>query len=228
MATMPKNARAEGRPQSSRIMMAILGPVGRLEHAPQDYLAIVSNPRIQIRKHGSALLVAAALLSGCGARSALATASPTVNPSVIASTDPDVQAVSLSATSGIAGVGLTKCSVAGYVGHVAADGTVAQVAGIGIVAHGSLVKNYVDLSGKEPELKTDDPAFVVQYSGTIRELTLGGPGSAGWIDITNAICVVVDDTPYFYVTGSWVDAIGARGSTPPGPFQTKDLPAPLP
>lgn len=164
------------------------------------------------------VLFAAVILAGCGARGALATTAPTANPSVVASTDADVQAVSLAATAGIAGDGLAKCAAAAYASHVA---------GIGIVAHGTLVKDYVALSGKEPELMTADPAFVVQYSGTIRELSMG-PGSPGWIDITDAICVAIDGTPFDYVTGPWVDSTGASGIPPAGPYDTKDLPAPLP
>jgi hypothetical protein len=166
-------------------------------------------------------LFAIAVLVGCGARGAVVSPSTSANAqtSAAASPAPDVEPVSMTASSGLAADGLLKCTVSAYADHVA---------GIGIVAHGNLVKDYVPLSGKEPELMTDHPVFVVQYSGTIRELSMGGPGSAAWIDIQNAVCAVIDGESYNYVSGPWVDSNGKTGSPPPAPYYTKTLPAPLP
>jgi hypothetical protein len=161
------------------------------------------------------------LVAACGSVGVSASPDTTVAPSASpqASAAADVAPVSMSAPSALAAEGIRQCVPRIYT---------LQVVGIGIVIHGNLVKNYVALSGKEPELMTDDPAFVVQFSGTIREINIGGPGNAGWIDIHDAICVVVDGTPYHYVTGSWVDSKGVIGSSPPGPYDTMDLPPPLP
>jgi hypothetical protein len=136
-----------------------------------------------------------------------------------ASTVIEVLPVSLSATSGPAADGLATCHLATYA---------KQIAGIGIVAHGTLVKEYVPVTGREPELDTASPLFVVQFSGTIREISMGGPGTPGWIDIQNAVCVVVGGEPLYFVTGPWVDGAGQSGTPQPAPYDTKDLPTPLP
>jgi hypothetical protein len=164
------------------------------------------------------IVLALAILAGCAPHGVVGSPTPldTDLSSPVASNVIEVLPVSLSATTGPAADGLAKCHVATYA---------KQIAGIGIVAHGTLVKEYVPVTGREPELDTASPVFVVQYSGAIREIVLGG---AGWIEDQNAVCVVIDGQPIHYVLGPWKDGTGASGTPEPAPYDTKDLPTPLP
>jgi len=132
---------------------------------------------------------------------------------------PDVTPVSLSAPSTLAAEGIRLCGVQQWA---------KEVGGIGIIDHARLLPYYVPLTGREPEIQRDTPAFVVQYSGQIRLPLRGGPGSAGYTDATGTTCVVLDGAPRFYITGPATDSLGRPSTPEPAPLDTKDLPAPLP
>ncbi|MHB8892035.1 MAG: hypothetical protein ACYC65_08305 [Candidatus Limnocylindrales bacterium] len=84
------------------------------------------------------------------------------------------------------------------------------------------------LTGREPEIKSDDPVFVVLFSGSLRLALRGGPGSAVYTDIESPTCVFMNGGPIWYGTGPWVDSNGNKGTPEPAPLMDRDLPAPLP
>ncbi len=104
-----------------------------------------------------------------------------------------------------------------------------QIKGIGILSRARLLPEYVPLTGREPEIQSDAPVFVVQLAGTIRLPIRGGRGAPGYLDVEDATCVVLGDGwPTWYVTGPSVDSAGNRRTPEPAPYMDKSLPAPLP
>ncbi len=161
---------------------------------------------------------ATVLVAGCGS---IAGSGSTGAPSTSSAptVDADVTAVSLSAPSTTAAEGIAACNVQKWS---------KALGGIGIIDHARLLPYYVPLTGREPEIQRDSPAFVVQFSGPIRLVTRGGPGSAAYVDIQGATCVVLDGAPVWYMSGPWTYPNGQTGTPEPAPLDTKDLPAPLP
>jgi hypothetical protein len=132
---------------------------------------------------------------------------------------PGVTAVSLSSTSGDAAAGILACGVRKYA---------ANIQGMGIVASARTLPQFVRLTGREPEIQSDAPVFVVEFTGPLRLPLRGGVGSAAYRDIDNATCAVIDGWPIWYATGSWVDSLGNRGAPEQAPMPDKSLPTPLP
>jgi hypothetical protein len=80
---------------------------------------------------------------------------------------------------------------------------------------------YVPLWGTEPEIQTDDPAWVFWFEGVV---TIP-------IDITerDPVCVVVHGEPsWFSVGASYLDGEWVAAKPPPGGGPTKALPAVTP
>jgi len=69
-----------------------------------------------------------------------------------------------------------------------------KIGGMGLIAAASLVRNYAPLTGLEPELRSDQPAWVIQFTGEVPQLL----ARETWID---PICVVIGGSPGFYATG---------------------------
>jgi len=181
-----------------------------------------------MRRRTSLLAVVLALVAGCAAASPGGTATPVTPHSptptdagaTLAPPDPDeVTAVSLSATDQKLVAEMQDCGV-----NVWSK----QVAGIGILAHATLLPDYVPLTGREPEVASSEPVLAVRYSGTIRVGFRGNPGSATWKDVDGLTCVFVAGFGHMYTTGPWVDSLGRSGTPDLGAHVTKALPAPLP
>jgi hypothetical protein len=167
----------------------------------------------------SALLLFAACSPSAGEPTPSSPAAPTAAPSTaptVLAVDANITPVSLTAPGGVAADGIAACGVGAH-----RD----QVQGIAVVAPASVLPHYVPLTGDEPEIKTDQPAFVVLYSGTIR---LPLRGQAVYSDITGATCVFIDGWPTWFSTGPWVDPLGNTGTPLPAPLMDKKLPPPLP
>lgn len=125
-------------------------------------------------------------------------------------TSPDVQAAASDAPGGVAqqppaapvdtaltqvsrsnpgpeaGAILDLCGAAGF--------DLAGISGMAKVAHARDLPRYVRLTGREPEIQTDAPAWVVAYSG---RMTL--PRALGWAE--DPICVVIDGERTVFLTG---------------------------
>jgi len=68
------------------------------------------------------------------------------------------------------------------------------IAGMGLIDHASDASLYAPLTGREPELKSSVPAWMIQLQGWVPQLR----GGEVWID---PICVVIDGYGGFYATG---------------------------
>jgi hypothetical protein len=160
------------------------------------------------------------LVAGCAqaAPAAVSTPIPTAQASPSESSSGDVDGVSLSAPTSQAEAGIKACGVRAHA---------TQIHGIGILARARLLPEYVPLTGREPEIQSDSPAFVVQFTGRIRLWDRAGPESAPFTDSEDATCVMLDEWPTWYVTGPWFDSDG-RHAPEPAPMMDKTLPAPLP
>jgi hypothetical protein len=131
----------------------------------------------------------------------------------------DLTPVSLSAPSAMAADGIRLCGV---------QQRATQIAAIGIIDHARLLPYYVPLTGREPEIQTDSPAFVVQFSGTIRMNPRGQPGHPAYVDAQGVTCIVLNGVPITYVLGPSTDSLGHSYTPEPAPMDTRALPAPLP
>jgi hypothetical protein len=170
-----------------------------------------------------AVVLAAVVLGQLGrsAPAAIPGASASQSPSTpaISAEVSDVTPVSLSAPSPAAAAGIRLCLVRSWA---------TQVAGIGIIDHARLLPYYVPLTGQEPEIQNDSPAFVVQFSGTIPLPVIGGRGSGRGGPIIDPLCVVLKGLPIWFATGPWMDSNGHIETPKPAPLDTRALPAPLP
>jgi hypothetical protein len=170
------------------------------------------------------VVVGAAVVMGSRPRpSDLASASPTPpagSPSEIAATglpvDTSIEPVSLSHPSPEAAEALRICQVNEGIG---AD----QVSGMGRIPHARDAFRYVPLTGLEPEIQTDAPAWIVTFTG---EVPMPKSGEI-WIDPT---CIVVGGGGGMYATGPVEITSSHVTVTPPPGNQQPDLalPPPLP
>ena len=114
--------------------------------------------------------------------------------------DPSIQPVSRSSPGPDAQAALDACNVDSL-----GDGT---IAGMGLVPEANQVRNYAPLTGREPELQSAAPAWMIQFSGDIPQLLAGEV----WRD---PICVVIDGSPGWYATGDVIVSSGAVVSPEP-------------
>lgn len=101
--------------------------------------------------------------------------------------DASIEPVSLSDPSSEAADALRICQVADNIG---AD----MVSGMGRIDHARDAVRYASLTGVEPEIQTDAPAWIVTFKG---EVPMPMSGET-WIDPT---CIVVGGDGGFYATG---------------------------
>lgn len=130
--------------------------------------------------------------------------------------DPAITPVSVSDPFSAAGRALRDCLADQYLGPIA-------ITGIGRIPHARDAVRYVPLTGLEPEIQTDDPAWIITYSGEVPMLK----GGEDWIDPT---CIVVAGHGGFYATGP-VRNLGSGVVTAPVPPLVEPdlvLPSPLP
>lgn len=119
-----------------------------------------------------------------------------------------VTPVSMSNLSAEAAEVVRLCGVRQYL---------SQVAGMGQVPHARDLPNYVNLTGREPEVQGDEPIWAVAFTGQIALTTRSRAGTAM---ATNPTCVVVGDVaagngiPEWMMTGPVTDAMGTRTPEP--------------
>ena len=108
----------------------------------------------------------------------------------------DLAAVSKSDPSPDASIALDACSITDTKGVFGKNGPLGidLVVGMGQVPHARDAAKYVRLAGVEPEIQTDDPAWLIVVSGPI-QLPLGPK-------MWDATCVYVDGTATWFITGN--------------------------
>jgi hypothetical protein len=130
------------------------------------------------------VIAAACSPSGAIASPPVPPASPTV---AVEAPGPagDLVPVSISNPSPGAADAFAKC-------HLGDQYSFDHVAGMGQVPTAMDLLHYVPLNGREPQLKEDGPAWVIQFRGDL-------PMRDGFW--TDPICVVTAETSGFYATG---------------------------
>ncbi len=127
-----------------------------------------------------------------------ASSSPPSAPSTtfppVVPVDPSIDPVSLSKPSADAAEALRICQVVDVHG-------VEKVTGMGRIDHARDAIRYAPLTGREPELATDEPAWMITFGG---ELPMPKINQV-WIDPT---CIVVNDDGGIFATGPRISATG--------------------
>jgi hypothetical protein len=138
------------------------------------------NDRVPRRRHalsrlslrvGGAILVAACV--GCRAP-------------VSSSPEPTISPVSISNPNPGAKDAFEKCHIGDMI-------LIEKVAGMGQIPSAKDLLHYVPLTGREPQLQEESPAWVIQIKGEVQQF-----GNEIWID---PICIVTANDHGFYATG---------------------------
>lgn len=143
---------------------------------------------------------------------------PTPSPSPAAvggetpTADGTIAAVSASNPSAEAADAMARCQVGESI-------PLTMVAAMGRVPSARDVPRYVPLTGKEPEIQTDAPAWVIQLSG---DIPMPQSGEV-WRD---PVCVVVAGGSGYYATGPVTNTATGEVMTPTGPAVPPDLKLP--
>ena len=159
--------------------------------------------------------LAAGAIVGVVVGAALLRSGSAVNPGEVGSPVPSLAAleqVSLSNPTGEERDVMLQCRVLEYPD---------QVVGMAKVPNASDLPLYVRLTGNEPEIQTDKPAWVVSFGGEVRIPTVS---QAGIITATTPTCVIVDGVRSWFLTGPSVDSLGERRE----PITETDPPLKLP
>ena len=102
------------------------------------------------------------------------------------SLEPTISPVSISNPSPGAKDAFEKCHIGDMI-------PIEKVAGMGQVSSAKDLLHYVPLTGREPQLQEESPAWVIQITGELRQR-----GNEIWIDPT---CIVTANDFGFYATG---------------------------
>lgn len=187
--------------------------------------------------HGLAAVLTLALLVGCDAhgpvdqsrpviteRPAASPVDRSVAPADIAESGVSVEAaitpVSLSQPPADAARAFDVCSVRGWVDQKG----IGVIAGLGRTEHAIDAPHYARLTGREPELQSEKPAWIVQFRGEIR---------MPWSNTVyvDPACIVVDGGDGgFFSTGA-AREVGSEVTTTPRPVAAepdRTLPPPRP
>jgi hypothetical protein len=116
---------------------------------------------------------------------------PTSTPAASRPLDPAIAAVSRSHPGPDAQRAMDLCGVRGY--------GIGTVGGMGLIANAKRVPDYVPLTGREPELAVDKPAWVVAFQGWIPMVTRS---RSPITEVENPVCVVIDGAPVLFLTGA--------------------------
>lgn len=98
------------------------------------------------------------------------------------------------------------------------DDQMDQIIGMGLVPRGRDLPRYINISGTEPEIDSDSPAWAITLRGEVPQPT----SHEVWIDPT---CVIIDGEQGYFATGGGYKVLesGKRGpfipplETTPGP-----------
>lgn len=108
--------------------------------------------------------------------------------------DESIEAVSASRPSDEAATAMELCGVA----HIGTE----NIVGMGRIMRAQDAWHYVPLTGREPELQTSSPAWIITFRGEVNMPR----GQEVWLEPT---CMVIDGQPGFYATGPVILPSGA-------------------
>lgn len=165
---------------------------------------------MKVRAAAQPLVLVAALLAGCTSSGHATDVVP--SPSARATTPTDAssvgpldmgRAVSASKPSAGAADALAKCQVGSTI-------SLDRVQGMELISPAREAPRYVALTGREPEIQSDEPAWVIQFRGEI-------PMPANGEIWTDPVCVVTGDVFGYYATGP-VKILPSGVVVTPGPL----------
>jgi hypothetical protein len=156
------------------------------------------------------------LVAGCSSTGAVVTAPPdnavptatavsTASATASADSSP-IEPVSVSHPSKEAADALAKC-------HVGKDDMIPieRVVGMGLVPSAADLQHFVPLTGREPQLKDEGPAWVILVRGDVQQM-----GGEVWADPT---CVVTRTDFGYFATGPVTNQATGKVTEPePPPF----------
>jgi hypothetical protein len=116
---------------------------------------------------------------------------PVLTPAPSRPLDPAIEAVSKSNPGPAAQRAMDLCGVKGY--------GIGTVGGMGLIPDARRVPDYVPLSGREPELAVDKPAWVIAFEGW---LTMVTRTRSPITEVQDPVCVVIDGAPFMFLTGA--------------------------
>lgn len=193
----------------SRVFVALLtlaALAGCVTHGPVDPLRPVVTER------------PAAATADSSVEPAENTVAPSDGPT--GAVEPVIAPVSLSQPPADAARAFEICAVRGWVDRNGID----VIAGIGRIGHANEAAHYARLTGREPELQSDKPAWIVQFRGDIRM-----PWS-NTVYVDPACIVVEGGEGGFFGTGT-VQELGSGVARTPQPVVAEPdrlLPPPQP
>jgi hypothetical protein len=150
----------------------------------------------------------------------LGSSPPPTAPIVVTAASPEPGAVSLSHPPADAARAFELCSVRGWVEAKGID----VIRGIGRIDHADEAFHYARLTGNEPELQSDKPAWIVQFRGDIRMAMSN-------IVYVDPVCIVVDGGDGGFFTTGTVREVGSGVVRTPQPVPMEPdraLPPPQP
>lgn len=133
---------------------------------------------------------------------------PSGTPAPSRPVDTTLSSVSRSHPDSEAQAVLELCGAAGF--------DLAGISGMAKVPKARDLPEYVRLTGQEPEIELDEPAWVVTYAGRVIL-----PRALGWAD--DPICVVIDGVRTVFLSGRH-----GRGDLESAPLPVPDPPLALP
>jgi hypothetical protein len=164
----------------------------------------------------------AALLSACSASLAPVTTTPEPtslpSPSLIVSD-------SLPVAPGITGVSLSKLSPDAQAVFAAChlgdhdQIPIAKVRGVGVIASMKDILHYVPLTGREPQLASRGPVWIVTVHYDM--FTPGGPDV-----MVDPTCIVTGDEAFWYATGGSRNSATGKVTPPESPANAPDRAVP--
>jgi hypothetical protein len=129
---------------------------------------------------------------------------PTSTPAASRPLDPAIAAVSRSHPGPDAQRAMDLCGVKEY--------GIGTVGGMGLIADARRVPDYVPLTGREPELAVDKPAWVIAFRGWIPMITRS---RSPITEVEDPVCVLIDDVPSMFSPGANRGAGGLLVTPPP-------------
>ena len=123
----------------------------------------------------------------------------------------EVAPVSASKPSADAAEAFAKCHIGDMI-------LISRVTGMGQIASAKNLAHYIPLTGREPQLKEDGPAWVIQIRGDVPQ-----PGGEVWTDPT---CVVTQSEFGYFGTGPVRDTATGKVLTPKLPRTSPDATLP--
>jgi hypothetical protein len=165
--------------------------------------------------------VAAIIFAGCSGVAAPVTDAP-ASPATLPSPTPTIETSTAPPLTSVAPVSASKPSAGAADAfakcHIGDLILIGRVTGMGQIASAKNLAHYVPLTGREPQLAEDGPAWIIQIRGDVPQ-----PGGEVWTDPT---CVVTQSEFGYFATGPVRNTATGKVVTPEPPTTPPDTKLP--